>query len=98
MGPDPDQTRRHSKRYQKRAEQWATEYQKDARVIELVLSETCRIVRMERGVIVAETRHGFVCANSGIDLSNVDGGSTAVLLPEACVRARPRLGKEAKER
>ena len=65
----------------KRAEQWATEYQKDARVIELVLSETCRIVRMERGVIVAETRHGFVCANAGVDVSNAPEG-TAILLPD----------------
>ena len=54
----------------KRAEQWAAEYQKDARVIELVLGEASRIVRMERGVIVAETRHGFVCANAGVDVSN----------------------------
>jgi len=65
----------------KRAEQWAAQYQKDARVIELVLSEASRIVRMERGVIVAETRHGFVCANAGVDVSNAPD-ETAILLPE----------------
>ena len=64
-----------------RASKWAQEWGKDPRVIELVLRESKRIVRMERGVIIAETQHGFVCANAGIDLSNADEG-TAILLPE----------------
>jgi coenzyme F420-0:L-glutamate ligase / coenzyme F420-1:gamma-L-glutamate ligase len=64
-----------------RAESWAAEYKKDPRLIELVLREAKRIVRMERGVIVAETHHGFVCANAGVDASNVAEG-TALLLPE----------------
>jgi coenzyme F420-0:L-glutamate ligase/coenzyme F420-1:gamma-L-glutamate ligase len=64
-----------------RARVWADEWNKDARVVELVLRESKRIVRMERGVIIAETRHGFVCANAGIDVSNADEG-TAVLLPD----------------
>ena len=64
-----------------RAEQWAAEYQKDPRTIEVVLREASSIVRMERGVIIAKTRHGFVCANAGVDVSNVPGG-TALLLPE----------------
>ena len=63
-----------------RAAKWAAEWGKDPRVIELVLRESKRIIRMERGVIVAETSHGFVCANAGIDLSNADEG-TAILLP-----------------
>jgi len=63
------------------AEQWAAEYQKDPRLIEVVLRETSSIVRMERGVIIVKTRHGFVCANAGVDLSNVPSG-TASLLPE----------------
>lgn len=54
---------------------------RDARLVELVLRETRRIVRMDRGVIIAETPHGFVCANAGVDLSNVDGGTSATLLP-----------------
>jgi coenzyme F420-0:L-glutamate ligase/coenzyme F420-1:gamma-L-glutamate ligase len=74
----------------KRAEEWAAEYQKDARVIELVLSEARRIVRMERGVIVAETRHGFVCANAGVDASNAPAG-TAILLPDDADRSARAL-------
>jgi len=64
-----------------RAVRWAAEYKKDARVIELVLREAKRLVRMENGVIVTETEHGFVCANTGVDTSNVPKG-TAILLPE----------------
>lgn len=60
---------------------WAREHQKDPRVIELVLRESRRIVRMERGVLIAETHHGFVCANAGVDVSNTPPG-TAALLPE----------------
>ena len=62
------------------ATQWAAQYHKDPRVFQLILGETNRIVRMDRGVIVAETRHGFVCANAGVDTSNVPDGH-AVLLP-----------------
>jgi coenzyme F420-0:L-glutamate ligase / coenzyme F420-1:gamma-L-glutamate ligase len=64
-----------------KAAAWGAEYKKDPRLIELVLREAKRIVRMERGVIVAETHHGFVCANAGVDSSNVAEG-TALLLPE----------------
>jgi len=70
-----------SVRPSERANQWAAKYQKDARVIEVVLKEAKRIVRMERGVIIAETHHGFVCANAGVDVSNVPE-ETATLLPE----------------
>lgn len=61
--------------------QWAERYEKDPRQIELVLRESVRIVRMERGVLIAETRHGFVCANAGVDASNV-GPDTVCLLPD----------------
>jgi coenzyme F420-0:L-glutamate ligase/coenzyme F420-1:gamma-L-glutamate ligase len=64
-----------------RAERWAAEYQKDPRVIEIVLREASSIVRMERGILIVRTRHGFVCANAGVDVSNVPAG-TASLLPE----------------
>jgi coenzyme F420-0:L-glutamate ligase/coenzyme F420-1:gamma-L-glutamate ligase len=64
-----------------RAQAWAREFDKDARLIELVLSEAKHIVKMERGIIVAETQHGFVCANAGVDASNAPEG-TAILLPE----------------
>jgi coenzyme F420-0:L-glutamate ligase/coenzyme F420-1:gamma-L-glutamate ligase len=57
--------------------------QKDARQVEVVLRESTRIVRMDisRGVIIAETRHGFVCANAGVDASNVPGETMVTLLP-----------------
>jgi len=64
-----------------RAERWAAQYQKEPRVTEIILREASRIVRMERGVIIAKTHHGFVCANAGVDVSNVPTG-TASLLPE----------------
>src|SRR5690242_21355919 len=54
---------------------------KDPRYIEVVLRESVRIVRMARGLIIAETRHGFVCANAGVDASNVSGGDIVCLLP-----------------
>ena len=56
-------------------------YSKDPRHVELILREARRIVRMDRGVIIAETRHGFICANAGVDLSNVPGEQVACLLP-----------------
>jgi coenzyme F420-0:L-glutamate ligase/coenzyme F420-1:gamma-L-glutamate ligase len=62
------------------AREWAERWTKDARVVELVLRESQRIVRMERGVIISETRHGLICANAGVDCSNV-GDDRATLLP-----------------
>ncbi len=53
---------------------------KDARQVEVVLRESRRIVRMDRGVIIAETAHGLICANAGVDASNV-GPETVCLLP-----------------
>ncbi len=78
---------------------WAAEYRCDARVIELVLRESRRIVRMERGVLITETHHGWVCANGGVDVSNVDGGATATLLPQdpgaSAYRIREGLGSRS---
>lgn len=62
------------------AREWADRWDKDARVVELVLRHSRRIVRMDRGVIISETFHGLVCANAGVDLSNV-GDHRATLLP-----------------
>ena len=61
------------------AVEWAARWDKDARVVELVLAESRRIVRMVGPVLITETRHGFVCANSGVDLSNVERGQAALL-------------------
>ena len=63
------------------SQRWAKRYALDARVVQLALSEARRVVRRKHGVLVTETRHGLVCANSGVDISNVDGGASAVLLP-----------------
>jgi len=57
-----------------------SQYQKDPRLIELILSETKRIVRMKNGILIVETKNGFICANAGIDESNVQKGY-ATLLP-----------------
>jgi coenzyme F420-0:L-glutamate ligase/coenzyme F420-1:gamma-L-glutamate ligase len=62
-----------------RAVAWADEHGKDPRLVEVVLRETKRIVRMERGILIAETHHGFVCANAGVDASNVPPGYVTVL-------------------
>lgn len=59
---------------------WADQYGKDARQVEVVLRESRRIVRMDRGVLIAETRHGFTCANAAVDASNV-AADTVCLLP-----------------
>lgn len=59
----------------------AEQSQKDARHVEVVLQESKRIVRMDRGVIIAETQHGFICANAGVDESNVNGAHLLTLLP-----------------
>jgi coenzyme F420-0:L-glutamate ligase/coenzyme F420-1:gamma-L-glutamate ligase len=63
---------------QRIAEQW----EKDARVVEMVLRESARIVRMDHGVIICETKHGLICANAGVDASNVERLGTVSLLPE----------------
>jgi coenzyme F420-0:L-glutamate ligase / coenzyme F420-1:gamma-L-glutamate ligase len=63
------------------AKEWAEAHDKDARMVEVVMGETKRVVRMERGVMICETRHGFVCANAGVDRSNAAEG-TVILLPE----------------
>lgn len=63
------------------ARKWAEAWGKDPRQVEVVLSEATRIVRMHRGLIIAETRHGFICANAGVDASNASSG-TVVLLPK----------------
>jgi len=60
---------------------WAERWNRDARQVEVVLREAARIVRMDHGVIIAETHHGFVCANAGVDASNVEGADMVTLLP-----------------
>ncbi len=63
------------------AHQIARTAKKDAHYQEVVLRESARIVKMANGVLITETHHGFICANSGVDESNVDGGRRLALLP-----------------
>ncbi|HME35437.1 MAG TPA: coenzyme F420-0:L-glutamate ligase [Candidatus Sulfotelmatobacter sp.] len=77
---------------------WANQYALDARVIELALRESRSVIRRKNGVLITETHHGFLCANSGIDVSNVDGGTHALLLPEDADRSAARLRRALKRR
>lgn len=58
---------------------FAKRFDKDARQVEVVLRESRRIVRMDRGHIISETRHGFICANAGVDASNIGNDMVSVL-------------------
>jgi len=63
------------------ASRWAEQWGRDARLIELILRQSKRIVRMDHGILIAETLHGFVAANAGVDLSNAGADNQAILLP-----------------
>jgi coenzyme F420-0:L-glutamate ligase / coenzyme F420-1:gamma-L-glutamate ligase len=64
------------------AEELATELGREASLVELILAESSAVLRAERGILIAETHHGFVCANAGIDSSNLPDPGTVSLLPE----------------
>ncbi len=76
------------------AEAWG----KDPRQVEVVLRESAAVLRMERGLIISRTHHGFVCANAGVDASNVGGDDVVTLLPEdpdaSAARIRTRIDDE----
>lgn len=76
---------------------WARRYNLDPRVTELAVRESKRIIRRKRGVLITETQHGFICANSGVDVSNVNGGKHALLLPKDPDRSAARLHRELKK-
>jgi coenzyme F420-0:L-glutamate ligase/coenzyme F420-1:gamma-L-glutamate ligase len=65
-------------------------------MVEAVLRETKRVVRMDRGLLISETHHGFVCANAGVDASNAPMG-TVVLLPEDPDRSARELRSDLEE-
>jgi len=77
---------------------WAKQYALDPRVIELALRESRAVIRRKNGVLITETHHGFLCANSGVDVSNVNGGSHALLLPEDSDRSAANLSRALKRR
>ena len=64
------------------AQRIAAEIEKDARIVEVILAETRRIVRMDQKHLIVETRQGYICANAGVDESNSLDASTVILLPE----------------
>jgi coenzyme F420-0:L-glutamate ligase / coenzyme F420-1:gamma-L-glutamate ligase len=83
-----------------RARRLAAEHSKDARLVQAVLDESAELLRAVDGTLVCVTRHGFVCANAGVDQSNVasDNGAELVLLPEdpdgSAAQLRSRIQEE----
>ncbi|HZS73947.1 MAG TPA: coenzyme F420-0:L-glutamate ligase, partial [Candidatus Nitrosotalea sp.] len=65
----------------------ASAYKKDPRIVQMILDETKRIIRMKNGIIISQTHHGLVCANAGIDESNVEKGFATLLPKNADVSA-----------
>jgi coenzyme F420-0:L-glutamate ligase/coenzyme F420-1:gamma-L-glutamate ligase len=82
------------------ASEFARRYDRDARQVEVVLREAKRVVRMTNGVIITETHHGFVCANGGVDASNVGpaSGSIVTLLPRDPDASADRIRAAVRER
>jgi coenzyme F420-0:L-glutamate ligase/coenzyme F420-1:gamma-L-glutamate ligase len=82
-----------------RARQMAARLRKDPRLVQVVLDESVEVLRAQRGVLITRTRHGLVCANAGVDQSNVPGDDVACLLPldpDASAReVRAQLGNGA---
>ena len=81
------------------AQRLAGEFGKDARLVQVVLDESAELIRASHGVLICETRHGFVCANAGVDMSNTPAADVAILLPEdpdaSARRIRAGLGSAA---
>jgi len=78
------------------AEGISSQYEKDSKIIELILSESKRIVRMFNGILIVETHHGFICANAGIDESNIEEGYATLLPVDSDVSAQ-RIRKKILE-
>lgn len=74
-----------------RAIAFAQRWDRDPRQVEVVLRESAHILRMERGVIIVRTHHGFVCANAGVDASNIGEEDVVTLLPEDPDRSARQL-------
>jgi coenzyme F420-0:L-glutamate ligase/coenzyme F420-1:gamma-L-glutamate ligase len=80
------------------AERLAEDTEKDARLVELILRESSRIVRQSGPILITETKHGFVCANAGIDASNVGPEGFVSLLPEDPDRSAAGIRNAIRER
>jgi len=79
-----------------RALELARELNKDSRLLEIILKESRRIIRMGGGTIIVETHHGYICANAGVDLSNVGLGLVA-LLPQEPDRSAREIREEVRQ-
>jgi coenzyme F420-0:L-glutamate ligase/coenzyme F420-1:gamma-L-glutamate ligase len=80
-----------------RARELAAAHAKDPRLVQVVLDEAEEVLRAERGVLIARTRHGLVCANAGVDVSNAGAPDTAVLLPRDPDASARRLRARIRE-
>ena len=78
------------------AKNYAARWEKDPRVVELILRQTSRIVRMDKGVLIVETGPGWVCANAGLDESNSMAEDRAILLPVDADASAARIRTELK--
>jgi coenzyme F420-0:L-glutamate ligase / coenzyme F420-1:gamma-L-glutamate ligase len=77
-----------------RATELAVALEKDPRLVQLVIDESCAVLRAERGILITETTSGWICANAGIDASNVPGEDMVVLLPEDADASARRIRGE----
>ncbi|MFW9923919.1 MAG: coenzyme F420-0:L-glutamate ligase [Candidatus Thorarchaeota archaeon] len=80
----------------------ALQSNKDPKLVELILQEAKNVCKFRNGVLVTETKHGFVCANSGIDKSNVPGNNNVTLLPKdpdiSAMKIRKKIEEETKKK
>jgi len=81
----------------RKAVAWARKYKLDPRLTQLAWDQG-QIVRQHHGVTITETAHGFVCANSGVDASNVDGGASVVLLPRDPDKSAQKIQRDLKKK
>jgi len=81
----------------RKAVAWARKYKLEPRLTQLAWDQG-QIVRQHHGVTITETAHGFVCANSGVDASNVDGGASVVLLPRDPDKSAQKIQRDLKKK
>ncbi len=79
------------------AAQWAKQYGRDPRIVEIAMRESRRISRMDNGVLLVETHHGFYCINAGVDASNIPGNGVVALLPKDADASAARIRDEVRQ-
>ena len=80
------------------AKNFARQREKDPRHVEVVLQQSRRIVKMDRGILITETHHGFICANAGVDQSNIEGEEVVAVLPPDPDASARRMRQALRER